>query len=70
MVESPSLEVVRKQRDGTWEQGLMVNTVVLGYQLDSTILEVFSNLNNSETLTFHATYEQKENRTNFYLRHK
>lgn len=50
VVESPRLEVVRKQRGGTWEQGFVVNTVVLGCQLDSTILEAISNLNNSMIL--------------------
>lgn len=46
VVESLFLEVFKRHGCGTCGHGLMVNKVVLGQQLDSMILQVFSNLNN------------------------
>lgn len=52
VVVSPSLEVFKKpHRCGTWGHGLVVDFVGLGLLLDSMILGVFSNLNESVILS-------------------
>jgi len=48
VVEAPSLEVFKRRLDMAFKRhGLVVDLAVLGRWLDSMILKVFSNLNNS-----------------------